>query len=282
LDAAAARPLVMLVWLAVFLLAKPAVVLLVARVRRWPGEVALRVALALANGGEFGLLLLTQAQAAGLTPSALAAPLLPALAVSMGLTPVLMPRWAALARRIRRLAPVPETASVAEAVHDLDGHVILCGCGRIGGPVAAALEAAGVAYVAIEKDFQRYREARGRGVRAVFADAGRAGTLTAAGLERSQLVVLTFDTEPDAARILHWAREGAPQAQRLVSASDETAAAELMARGADVVFPENLAAGLGLADQALLLCGLDQRAAAAVVTALRARLNPELAGSGGV
>jgi len=54
-----------------------------------------------------------------------------------------------------------------------------------------------------------------------------------------------------------------------------------MAQGADVVFPEKLAAGLGLADQVLLLCGLDHHAAA-VVTALRARLNPELAGPGGV
>jgi hypothetical protein len=36
-----------------------------------------------------------------------------------------------------------------------------------------------------------------------------------------------------------------------------------------------------LADQPLLLCGLDQQATA-VVTALRARLDPELAGSGGV
>ena len=55
-----------------------------------------------------------------------------------------------------------------------------------------------------------------------------------------------------------------------------------MAQGAEVVFPENLAAGLGLADQALLLCGLDQDAAARVVTSLRERLNPELTGSAGV
>jgi CPA2 family monovalent cation:H+ antiporter-2 len=42
LDAAAAQPLAMVAWLAVFLFAKPAVVLLVGRVRRWPGEVAQR------------------------------------------------------------------------------------------------------------------------------------------------------------------------------------------------------------------------------------------------
>jgi CPA2 family monovalent cation:H+ antiporter-2 len=282
LDSAAAQPLAVAAWLAVFLLIKPAVLLLVGRARRWPGEEALRVALALANGGEFGLLLLTQAQAAGLTPSSVAGPLLLSLAASMGLTPVLMPSWTALARRIRWLAPAPATTAVQHAVQDLDDHVILCGCGRIGLPVAAALGAAGVPYVALEKDFRRYREARERGVRVLFADAARTGALAAAGLERSRLLVLTFDTEPDAARILHWAQDGAPRSRRLVSASDESAAAGLKAQGADVVFPENLAAGLGLADQALLLWGLDQQEAARVVTALRATLNPELAGSSGL
>ena len=136
--------------------------------------------------------------------------------------------------------------------------------------------------MALEKDFRRFREARERGVLVVFADAARSGALAAAGLESSRLLVLTFDTEPDAARILHWAKDGAPRARWLVNASDETAAAELKAQGADVVFPENLAAGLGLADQALLLWGLDQQEAARVVTALRAMLNPELAGSGGL
>lgn len=282
LDAAAAEPLTVIAWLAVFLLVKPAVLLLVGRVLHWPGEEAIRISLALANGGEFGLLLLTQTQAAGLIPPSLAGPLVPALAASMGLTPMLMPSWAALARRIRWLAPAPATTAVQEAVQGLDGHVILCGCGRIGRLVAAALHAASVPYVALEKDFRRYREARERGVRVVFADAARFGALAAAGLESSRLLVLTFDREPDAARILHWAKDGAPCARRLVNASDETAAAELKAQGADVVFPENLAAGLGLADQTLLLWGLDQREAARVVTALRAMLNPELAGSGGL
>jgi CPA2 family monovalent cation:H+ antiporter-2 len=94
--------------------------------------------------------------------------------------------------------------------------------------------------------------------------------------------VLTFDTVRDAGRILGWASAGAPQARRLASAADEASAAELVAQGAQIVFPENLAAGLGLADQALLLCGLDQDTAARVVTGLRDRLTPELAGSAGV
>ena len=44
------------------------------------------------------------------------------------------------------------------------------------------------------------------------------------------------------------------------------------------MFPENLAAGLALADQVLLLNGLDQEQAAKLVTEVRVELNPELRG----
>ena len=282
LRASTAQPLAILAWLTIFLVIKPAIVLLVARLRRWPGEEGLRVALAFANGGEFGLLLLTQVAAVGLASPSLTGPVALALVASMGLAPVLMPRWSLVARRAPWLAPPQRPTDVSEASHDLDGHVILCGCGRIGRPVAEAFEAAGLAYVALEKDFPRFRRARGQGLHVLFADASRLSVLTAAGLGRCRLLVLTFDTPREAGRILDWAKANAPQAHRLGSASDEASAAEVAALGAEVVFPENLAAGLGLADQALLLCGLDQETAARVVTGLRARLNPELTSSAGV
>ena len=44
------------------------------------------------------------------------------------------------------------------------------------------------------------------------------------------------------------------------------------------VFPENVTAGLALADQVLLVCGFSQDDAANIVTAVRAELHPELRG----
>ncbi|RFB88678.1 hypothetical protein B5K11_24715 [Rhizobium leguminosarum bv. trifolii] len=43
-----------------------------------------------------------------------------------------------------------------------------------------------------------------------------------------------------------------------------------------VVFPENFAAGLSLADQSLLLCGLKQGETGRIITTLSAELNPDL------
>jgi CPA2 family monovalent cation:H+ antiporter-2 len=282
LGAAGRAPLAVAGWLLVFLLFKPAVVLLVGRLRGWARQDSLRTALAMANGGEFGLLLITQGLAARLLPASLAGPLLIALVVSMGLAPILTARAADVARRFTAPPPSGGDAGLAASTQDLAGHVILCGCGRIGRPVAAALEAAKLPYIALEKDFARFRAARAQGLRAMFADAGRGGILTAAGLARARLIVLTFLSEPEAERIVRRTAADAPQVVRLANAIDEDAAARLLAAGADTVFPENLAAGLGLADQALLLCGLDQAAAAQVITDLRGRLSPALITGAGV
>lgn len=282
LRAAGEAPLAVAGWLLVFLLFKPAVVLLIGRLRRWSRADGLRTALSIANGGEFGLLLVTQGLAVRLLPAPIAGPLLIALVVSMALAPILTARAGDLVRRFAAPQPAEGNTELAAATQDLTGHVILCGCGRIGRPVAAALEAAKLPYVALEKDFPRFRAARAQGLRAMFADATRGGILAAAGLARAQLVVLTFLSEREAERILRRIRTDAPKVVRLANALDEDAATRLLAAGANTVFPENLAAGLGLADQALLLCGLDQAAAARVITELRGRLSPALIAGAGV
>ena len=89
-----AAPLALLAWMTVFLLGKAALLALVATVLRWPALVALRVAIILAHGGEFGLLLLTQAMAAGVIEPDPGQAMLVALAFTMGLAPILIQRSA--------------------------------------------------------------------------------------------------------------------------------------------------------------------------------------------
>jgi monovalent cation:H+ antiporter-2, CPA2 family len=271
LSAAIAAPLAVAGWLMIFLVVKPAIVLLIGRVRSWARPDSLRTALSMANGGEFGLLLITQGLAASLLPAALAGPLLVALVISMGLAPILIAGASGLTRRFGGPPPIRDDAQ-AETTGDLMNHVILCGCGRIGRPVATALRSAGVPYVAVERDFDSFRAARDLGLRVLFADAGRRSVMIAAGVSRARLVVLAFDGEREAERILHRARADAPQAFRLANALDEDVAARLRAAGADLVFPESLAAGLGLAGQSLLICGLDQAAVSGALADLRGQL----------
>ena len=140
------------------------------------------------------------------------------------------------------------------------------------------LEAAKVPYIAVESDLMRFRRAKKSGHKVVFGDAGRKRVLEAAGVTRARLVVLTFDRRHAVERILHHAREQNPAVSSIVSVADDQEIISFVRAGASTVFPENVAAGLALADQVLLVCGFSQDTAANIVTAVRAELNPELRG----
>jgi len=164
----------------------------------------------------------------------------------------------------------------------LDGHVLLLGCGRVGRQVAAVLEAAQVPYVAFEADPVRFEQAKRQGYRVILADASRLRLLDAAGIARCRLIVATFSYPRLIERIVHHARQRNPAVAVIVSAAEESELPHLARAGVTAVFPESLAAGLALGNQALLLLGRSHEEAARVVTELRALLNPELAGHIGV
>jgi CPA2 family monovalent cation:H+ antiporter-2 len=227
-------------------------------------------------------LLLTQAMRVGAIEPHVGQPVLLALAATMALGPMLIQRSARFAELVggasHRIKADAEEAAIREESRDLRDHVILCGCGRVGRPVSLVLEAAKAPYIAVESDLMRFRRAKKSGHKVVFGDAGRKGVLEAAGVARARLVVVTFDRRHAVERILHYAREQNPAVSSIVSAADDQELLPLARAGASTVFPENVAAGLALANQVLLVCGLSQDNAANIVTAVRAELHPELRG----
>ena len=272
------HPAAIFAWTAVFLIGKPIVILGVCLLLGRPFADSLRIALILGHGGEFGLLLLTLAMTSGLMPQATGQPVLIALALTMGVAPLIIQRNAMFARlfdRGRARTTADETA-IRKVTGDLKGHIVLCGCGRVGRLVATALEAAELPHVLIEYDHGRFKEAQRLGHNVVHGDAGHQRILAAAGIASVKLLIVTFDRRPVVKRILAFAHGQNPSIACIVSTSDDHDVADYVQAGASVVFPENLAAGLSLADQALLFSGLTQEEAGRAVTALRAVLSPEL------
>jgi len=269
-----------------FIVGKGVLVALVGLSLRWPRGVSLRTAIILAHGGEFGLLLLSQALQGEVLPVGVAQPLLGGLFLSMAVAPLLIGRNEALARRLAGLRPSTAEAEqvswLESESQQLDGHVLLLGCGRVGRQVAAVLEAAQVPYVAFEADPVRFEQAKRQGYRVILADASRLRLLDAAGIARCRLIVATFSYPRLIERIVHHARQRNPAVAVIVSAAEESELPHLARAGVTAVFPESLAAGLALGNQALLLLGRSHEEAARVVTELRALLNPELAGHIGV
>jgi voltage-gated potassium channel Kch len=77
----------------------------------------------------------------------------------------------------------------------MTGHVIICGFGRIGVMLTRELRAGGAAFVVIERDEQRFAEARELGYRCVQGDATDEIALRHAGIERARLLATVLPND---------------------------------------------------------------------------------------
>jgi CPA2 family monovalent cation:H+ antiporter-2 len=220
---------------------------------------ALRVGLALAQGGEFGFVLLPLAGAAGIVADALLQPLLAAMIVSMLATPFVIAASDRIVLRLSRsewMLRSLELHRVAVQSLEAERHVVVVGYGRNGQRLARLLDAEGVRYVALDLDPERVREAAAAGETVVFADGMRREALVAAGISRAAAVVLTFADVRAAVRMLANIHDLSPSLPVIVRARDEADIAPLTAAGASEVVPEAFESGLMLASHALVWVGV--------------------------
>jgi CPA2 family monovalent cation:H+ antiporter-2 len=184
---------------------KGALIGLLSRVFGAPPGTALRTALALAQGSEFGFVLLAQARTVELAPEPVLQALIAAMILSMLATPFLIAASDRIVLRFTAsewMARSLELHRVAVSSLQTERHVIILGYGRNGQRLARLLEAEGVRYVALDLDPERVREAALAGDTVVYADCSRREALVAAGVARAAAVVITFADVAAAARVL--------------------------------------------------------------------------------
>jgi CPA2 family monovalent cation:H+ antiporter-2 len=250
--------LVMLL-LVLLLAAKGTLIALLARAFGAAPGTALRTALALAQGGEFGFLLLAQARAADLAPEPVLQALFAAMILSMLATPFVVAASDRIVLRFTAsewMARSLELHRVAVRTLEAERHVIILGYGRNGQRLARLLEAEGVRYVALDLDPERVREAALAGDTVVYADCSRRESLVAAGLARAAAVVVSFADVAAASRVLAHVHALHPSVPVIVRARDEGDIAPLTAAGASEVVPEAFESGLMLASHTLVWVGV--------------------------
>jgi len=184
---------------------------------------------------------------------------LAAMVLSMLSAPLLIHFAEPIVRRftandwLARAAQVTQIAATTMARRD---HVIICGFGRSGQNLARLLEAEEIAFIALDNDPQRVREAAGDGPSVAYGDAGRKEALSAAGLAKARAVVITFADTATALKILHYVREARPELPVVVRTRDDSELERLRNAGAAEVVPEVLEGSLMLATHSLLLLGV--------------------------
>jgi CPA2 family monovalent cation:H+ antiporter-2 len=247
-------PLVLLM-LTVLLVVKATIVTLIVRQFVANSRKALRTGIVMCMGGEFGFALLTvllnvESLQAGLVQS-----LLTATALSMLLGPQIVRYNGRITDLILRRKSEPNVALETVATRELAKreHVIICGFGRVGQNLARVLESRGFEYIALDLEPHRVRDARQAGDPVVYGDATNPEVLSALGIDRASVVVISFADPAIAVRIVNAVRSLRQDVAVLVRTHDDVAVSALQSAGATEVVPEIFETSLSLVSHVLLL-----------------------------
>jgi voltage-gated potassium channel len=125
---------------------------------------------------------------------------------------------------------------VRKMIDKLEGHIILCGFGRVGRGAAEELRKAGTPFVVIDHNDERVERAMTAGMLAVLADAGRDETLRDVGIERAKGLIATLASDADNLFVVLSAKTLNPNLQLSVRIAEESSEQKMRRAGADFVF----------------------------------------------
>lgn len=229
----AEQPLRLVALTLTLMLAKGAILLLLATIFGLRGRDRTLFTFSLAQGGEFGFLIVSFAVAQAILPQAQAQRALLVISLSMLLTPLLFLAQDRLTRwQSKRQAEAPPDEI------DERGAVIIAGIGRFGQVVNRMVRSAGMHTVVLDSDPAAIARMARFGIRSFFGDPTRHDLLLAAGLMEAQVLVVAVDLPENITRIVQFARKVRPDIHIVARAYDRVHVFELYRAGADDIVRE--------------------------------------------
>lgn len=217
---------------------------------------AANVSLLLAQGGEFGFVLLSSAKALAVIDSDTFALGIAVISVSMLFTPLMAKLGYYLAGRFEGKKEEAGSALFFQEDNRGQKRVILAGYGRVGHVVAVLLHDSNVPFIVFDNDPSRVAQGKTDGFPVYYGDIANPELLLAAHAEQAVLVVLTIDAEKTALRTISHIRNNYPGVPVLARARDLAASGRLREAGAIQALPEALESSLRLAADALRIIGV--------------------------
>jgi CPA2 family monovalent cation:H+ antiporter-2 len=236
--------------LAIILLGKPLAALSIVLMLGYPVKIALAVAVALAQIGEFSFILATLGKDLGVLSNSAVNTIVAAAIVSITLNPLLyrlidpLERWAMQRPRLwrwlnargqSRLHSATASSLKTELKLDTPPRAIIVGYGPVGKTVTRLLRDSEIEPVIIELNLETVRRLRAEGLAAVYGDASHHETLKSAGIETAGSLILSAAGARATAEIIRVARELNSKISVLVRANYLREMAALRQAGADHV-----------------------------------------------
>jgi len=223
-----------------------------------PTRVCVFCGLALAQIGEFSFVLAKSGLDAGVIQVAVYQLFLAGAIVTMALTPFTMHASPAVVDLLYRLFPTRIAREKRLAPGELppeatlSNHIVIAGYGITGKSVARAATLAGIPYMVIELNPEIIREERSQyRPNFLFGDAVQEEVLMHAGIQQAKTLVVAVSEEEAIPRIIHTARQLAPNVHILARTRHVRNAQHMLDLGADEVISEEFEAALEIFTRAL-------------------------------
>jgi monovalent cation:proton antiporter-2 (CPA2) family protein len=244
------------------MLIKFTVMYVISRTTGSDNNTAQRLAVALAQGGEFAFVLFAAATGLGVFGLETSQMLIMAVTISLLFAPLLMVLHDRLMSRWIDRTGTPEY----DVIDGPGNPVIIAGYGRVGQIVSRVLRMCGISFTALEINYQQVDFVRRFGSKIYFGDATRLDLLMSAKTGNARLFVLAIDDVEASLKTAMLIRTHFPDLPILARARNRTHYFQLRDLGIDMIYRETFLSSIAVAEQALLKLGFTSAVAKRAVT----------------
>jgi len=258
---------------------------IVARVRHVKSRDALFIALILAQGGEFGLLILQTMKSSGIEaiPFAHTEILTAIIVLSIMMTPLLLFVYDKLSRSGKLFAKShSKKLNNSEQIEQkIKPTVVICGFGRVGQIVAQMLESQNVTYVAIDLNVDAVVMGREKGHNVFYGNTSSSGVLRELGLNvrHTRAVVVALDNAAIAKSTVRAVRAISKNIKIFARARNMRESEILRQEGVREALPETVESSFLLGHSVLANVGISENKISELLSELRAdryaKLDPD-------
>ncbi|QEY27188.1 monovalent cation:proton antiporter family protein [Neisseria zalophi] len=248
-----------LMLLGILILLKATVIFIIAHRMKHSAADSLKTALYLAQGGEFGFVMLAVSSKINMVSPQLEQAATAAILLSMIIAPFLLNSSDKLINKFVKSdwdMKAVDLQNMLIATMSKSDHVLIIGYGRGGQTIGRILTQENIPYYALDLDVERVQVARSAGEPVSFGDAKRREVLEAAGLNRAKMVVITLSNMHETQHVLDNIMSIHPTMPVHVRAVSDDYLQTFTQMGAEEAVSDTKETSLALASYAMLGAGL--------------------------
>lgn len=261
-----------LMLLTVLLVVKALVVFLIAWRMKHPVADSMKSALYLAQGGEFGFVMLAISSKINMVSPELEQAATAAVLISMVAAPFILNSSDKVVSRFVKSSwdmKAVDLQNLLIAAMNKTEHILIIGYGRGGQTIGRILAQENIPFYALDMDAERVQAARSAGEPVAFGDAKRREVLEAAGLGRAKMVVITLSNMHETQHVLDNIMSLHPTMPVHVRAVSDDYLKKFSDMGAEESVSDTKETSLALAAYALLGHGIPYTRVHQIMTGIR-------------